>query len=169
MMRTAFILAVVLITGCSPRSNLTGRQGAIDITSNFMRTGDTTGLRAAFGDTVLDVHSLSDIIDARLGMIGALGEFQGTRDLHFHSDTESHVTFGFEQGEMTFTLLHDESGKIVLISEDQEPESEVLGDTSGQAATTEVELTDLITTDEFRNSFNSQSQSVRLVSLLSPT
>jgi len=167
-MKIAFLLAVLLISGCSPRTDqLAGQQRAIDIASQFMRTGDTTRLRAAFGDSVLAAYSPSDMINARSDMIYSLGEFQGTKDQHFHSDSESHVTFGFERGDMTFTLLHDSSGKIVLISEDAEPTTHASTDTTGQPIT--VAMTDLSGTDALRLAFNSDSQFVRLVSLLSPT
>lgn len=166
MMRTASLLAVLLISGCSPRTDqsMAGRQRVIDITVHFMMTGDTTGLRGAFGDSVLAAYSPSDMINARSDMIYGLGEFQKVTDLHFHSETESHVTFGFERGAMTFTLLHDGSGKIVLISEDTESAVGGFGDTTGHTS-----MTDLGSTDVLRLSFNSDSQFVRLVSLLSPT
>lgn len=165
-MKKAYILVALLIAGCSPRTDqsMAGRQRAIDITAHFMLTGDTTGLRGAFGDSVLAAYSPSDMINARSDLIYGLGEFQKVTDLHFHSDTESHVTFGFERGAMTFTLLHDESGKIVLISEDTESVAGESSDSTGQTA-----MTDLVSTDALRMSFNADSQYVRLVSLLSPT
>lgn len=167
-MRPTLLLTVLFIFGCSPRTDqsLEGRQRAIDITTHFMLTSDTTELRSAFGDSVLADFSPSDMVNARFDMIYGLGEFQEIRDLHFHSDTEGHLTFGFEQGEMSFTLQHDETGKIGLISEDTETAGGESGD--GQVATS-VELTDLGNTDLLRLAFNSDSQSVRLVSLLSPT
>lgn len=173
-MRQAYLLSILILAGCSPRSDqsnamLAARTRAVDIAANFMQSGDTTGLRDAFSDSVIAAYSPSDMISARSDMINALGEFQGARDLHFHSDSESHVTFSFEHGEMEFTLTHDSSGKIMFISNEVQSEHELSALSSGKADTNDVRLTDLNNTDDLRTSFNSDSQFVRLVSLLSPT
>ena len=169
-MRREYILLAVLLTSCSPRGDQSGttlakREQAVNIAANFMKTGDTTSLRDAFSDGVLASYSPTDMINARLDMVNSLGEFQGTKDLHSNSATESHVTFEFEHGDMNFALQFDESGKITSISDETVLESERTAETSGQPTA----MTDLSNLDALRASFNADSQSVRLVSLLSPT
>ena len=166
--RLLVALSTILLAGCLGDSGVPAtRVQAIDAISHFMRTGDTTGLRLAFADSLLEEMSLRGMVATRSDLIENYGILRNVSEPEFDSASHALVLLTFERAMLDVALTFDPDDRVTLVSVSIAPaEAELPNSVSRSAGSP---LTVLETPDQFAQQFDADTGCVRLVSLLSPT
>ena len=129
----------------------------------FLETGDTLLLHGVFTDSVLQLMSLEGILATRNDFAYRFGNLDTIEGPEFTTDSNANVVLRYEQMSLSTSLEFDDQGKIRVLSIHPEP---IKGTGPSDLASNLKEVSEF---SKFLEAFNTDSDYVRLVTILSPT
>lgn len=159
----SILMTAVLISGCNTDSKSSKSRKSVEHLIEFVVSGDSNQLHDIFADSVLDAMSIEDMISTREDLLARFGKLENIEKAIFTSDSTAEVVMHYEQISLLATINIDSQCKIDFISIRPAPIEEV--ETNGD----DSKIIDLHEFNEFKTTFNTDSDYVRLVSILSPT
>ncbi len=164
-----FLLLSIIASTLGVRAEVVDRVRAVERVSEFMRNGDTTGLRSAFNDSVLVHLTVEGMAATRADWINNFGTLKEVTPAEFDEQDAAFLTLVFEQVILEVALDFDTTGRISFVSVAPAPQPTTSGLDDSSQTNSDSALIHIESLKAYASLFNSDSGTVRFVALLSPT